>query len=213
MATERDSIRWFRRFADVPGVDWETPAGVDRSQLPGHDDVPEISDYDGKSLWWPLREDGRLIEGGSSGSSPAVDHAGYEGAATVAEVIRGLGEALELPGTPSDYHHILAHAPERLWKIRLRDPAALHEAERLCLLDLDFVRLRPEVNLPWGDDDHPPWLGVVDLLYRMYFENGDLAEAEAIATSAVSEFRQERFQRRLDEVRERRAVLESEDAA
>ena len=153
MAPKRDDKSWFPRFGDIPSVTWTTPAGVNRREIRGHDVTPEETDWDSDSLWWPsLEPDG---EDGSTTATPAQQYVGadWSDAKTVEAVLRNMAEALELPGNPSGYHFIIVGALERLWKLRQTDPAALREVERLCWLDAELVRARPEIIAPYHDDE------------------------------------------------------------
>jgi hypothetical protein len=212
MALKRDDKSWFPRFGDIPGVTRTTPADVDRRKIRGHDVKPEKNDWDSDSVWWPSLEPGE--EEGSTTATPAQQYVGHDWseAKTVEAVLHNMAEALELPGNPSDYHFIIAGAQERLWKLRQTDPAAVREVERLCWLDVELVRARPEIIAPYNEDEPHLYMTVLDVLYRLYQREGYLAEAEEIAAMAVNEFHQ-RFERHLDEARERRALLEAEDAA
>jgi hypothetical protein len=207
---------WFPRFGDIPGVEWTTPAGLDRTQLPGHDAVPGFNEWDGRKFaWWPVvyrhEDDGEEVEDGTTSASPASQYPRAEKPGSMAEELRWLAEALELPGEPSTYHFIIAGAASNLFSIRLREPAALREAERLCWLDLDLVRAFPNVIRPDDRDDTTYRLAVTDLLYRLYMNSGDLRGAERVAAMAVDDFGQS-SERQLAEVRGRLEALEAEDA-
>lgn len=214
------AYQWFRRFGDIPGIDWAIPDGIDRTRLAGHDATPEPSTYRSDDFWWPVvySDDREELEEGETSASPASQYPMPDGPRTVAEQLHALGEALELPGTAQDYDQLLADAAQYLYKIRRREPAALQHAERLCLLDIELLSLRGEVldqrrdilsDVP--EDQMPVWVGSVRLLHRMYTENGALEDAERIAMVAIEQLGQ-RFDRELGETRERLAVLRSEDA-
>ncbi len=224
---------WFKRFGDIPGVRWECPPTVDRTKLKGHDARPQDKDWDSDWVSWPILYErdpdqglsvgiGVHVDGldhvdddtGSSGSSPASQYPGFTGPRTLAEQMQRLSEALELPGFPTDYHHLLAEAAQYLHKIRRREPAAITEGERLCLIALDLLRARPEIlDRDRGYDDENPmpvWVEACRLLHRIYMDNGDLVEAEQVAVTAQDEFGQ-RFDHLLTQTRERLAVLRAED--
>lgn len=211
MTIERDDNTWFPRFGDIPGVSWATPPGIDCRQIRGHDAVPETQDWDSDSVWWPSLERGE--EDASTTATPAQQYLGddWSETKTVDDVLRRLAETFELPGNPSDYHFTIASAQERLWKLRQAEPFALTHLERLCWLDVELVRLRPEIIVPYREEEGALHMEALDALYRLYLREGYLAEAEQIASMAVTEFNQSRFQRQLDEVRQRQAVLEAED--
>ena len=164
----------------------------------------------GDSVWWPI------IGGDEEGETSATPAQQYRDgdfgeAKSLADVLHQLGEALELPGNPSDYHFLIAAAQERLWKFRFREPGALAEIERLCLLDVELVRVQPGIIAPYRDGEPVAHMAVFESLYRLYSKEGFLAELRDTQQLAVEEFHQ-RSGPRLDEVRERLAVLEAEDA-
>jgi hypothetical protein len=211
---------WYRRFGDMPGVEWATPPGTDRTKLPGHDFEPQDNEWGGDGTWWPMVDDPE----GSTGSSPAVEYSRLEEPPprSVDDVLREMAEALELPGFPSDYTYIVEAATDALWKLRGVEPRALGHVERLCLLVLDVVRRYPEILEPEDyeveDDYHQRggrrYLGVVPTLKRLYLDQGYVREAEALLRSAVEEFGQLRLQEAstLEGLTVRLRQLESEDA-
>ena len=72
--SDDSDIRWFGSLADVPGVSYATPRGIDRTALPGYDAVPEVFEYgfDGderRGLWWSAPG------GGKTSASPAHQRA------------------------------------------------------------------------------------------------------------------------------------------
>jgi hypothetical protein len=205
--SERDENAWFPRFGDIPGISWSSPS-IDRSRLPGHDARPEPSSYDG-STWWPMIGGD---EDGETSATPAQQYGdGFGEAKTVADVLLQLGEALELPGNPSDYHFLIAEAQERLWRFRFREPKALAEIERLCFLDIELVRVRKGIIAPYREGEPTLYMAVFESLHRLYSKEGYLAELQEIQRMAVDEFDQRKGPR-LDEVQERLALLEAEDA-
>lgn len=210
LPSQRDENIWFPRFGDIPGIKWNSQE-VDRARLPGHDARPQPSEWGDESNWWPSLEGG---EEASTTATPAQQYVGgdWSEAKTVGDVLHRLAEALELPGNPSDYHFLIAGAQERLWKLRLAEPRALGEIERLCLLDIELVRARPEIIAPYREGEPTLHMEVLETLYRLHIREGNLTEAEEVVRMAISEFDQARFKRHLEELQERRAVLAAEDA-
>lgn len=213
---------WYPRFGDIPGVDWPCPAGTDRERLRGHDARPQENDCGSDGVWWPVVYERDTSEGlsvginarvevggedlyddeddrdsGSTGSSPAIQYPGFSGPRSMGDELQSLHEALELPGTAQDYEQLISASAEYLHKIRLREPAAIAESERLCLLSLDLVRACPEIlarETRYADeDDFPVWLSTAHLLCRLHEDNGDLVEAEQAAVMAAEEFGQRRI--------------------
>ena len=136
--------KWFRRLADVPGIDYIPDTTVDRSKLPGHDAVAKVSRYvfDGRhheSIEWPS-------EGGNTGSSPAQAWKTQprEGESEAQTIVRELREALELPGTLSDYHFAIQGCSDELRRLARQEPWVLEEVERLCWVDVRLVSRYPK---------------------------------------------------------------------
>ncbi|MBS1676689.1 MAG: hypothetical protein JST08_04800 [Actinobacteria bacterium] len=152
-------------------------------------------------------------EEGETSATPAQQYrdGDFGEAKTVDEVLQQLGEALELPGNPSDYHFLIAAAQERLWKFRFREPKALAEIERLCFLDIELVRARPGIIAPYREGEPTLHMAVFESLNRLYSKEGYLTELQEVQRMAVEEFGQRKGPR-LDEVQERLVVLEAEDA-
>jgi len=136
--------KWFRRLAEAPGIEYKPDPAIDRLQLPGHDAVPKINRYefDGRrheSLSWPT-------EGGSTGTSPAQAWKTQPRKdETEAQItLRQLQEALELPGTLSNYHFAIQGCHDALRRLASAEPWVLEEVERLCWLDIRLIRQYPK---------------------------------------------------------------------
>jgi hypothetical protein len=128
--------KWFRRLAEVPGVEYKPDPAIDRTQLPGYDAAPKIDRYefDGRqreSMSWAM-------EGGSTGASPAQTWKTQprEGETKAQTTVRQLREALELPGILSNYHFAIQSCHEELRHFARQEPWVLEEVERLCWLDI-----------------------------------------------------------------------------
>jgi len=140
--------KWFRRLGEVPGIEYKTDPAINRFQLPGHDAVPKIDRYefDGgrhESRSWPM-------EGGSTGMSPAQAWKTQprRGETEAQTTLRQLREALELPGTLSDYHFAIQGCHDALRGFAREEPWVLEEVERLCLLDIRLINQYPETITP-----------------------------------------------------------------
>ena len=196
-----NDLTWYPRFGDVPGVSYKTPAGLTVERLPGFGVSPEIRRYKGApdSLEW-----------GNTSQSPAAARASYDDRnPDAAWIIRRLQEALELPGTATDYHFALAGGADSLYSRRLRDPAALPAVERFCWLDVQLIEARPEAFLvePGKRTDYYRFPALSRLI-TIYSTEGYLHEALAYAEKA------ERFgqgEGRAEKLRERIALIEAED--
>ena len=123
---------WYPRLADLPGIDFAGSPGADRRRLPGHDAVPQLSDY---GLWWP----------GGSSASPAHERAFSTDIQdfTADQIVAQLWETVELPGAPADYHFALQRGIAHLWSQRKTAPGRLDDLERFAWLDLALVEAAP----------------------------------------------------------------------
>src|SRR5947208_77528 len=100
--------QWYPRFADVPGLRYPGSPGVDRTRLRGHNLKPRVDRYkwEGKqrtTLEWTYGDM-------STSESPARmwETKSRPGESPGQTVLRRTRERLELPGTLTDYHFILA---------------------------------------------------------------------------------------------------------
>lgn len=207
------SAVWFARFGDIPGVTYQTPAGIDRSKLPGATARPEVIRFqvDGKlaeGLSWPGR--GRTI---STSQAPASQHADINTDRTVSaeKVMKRLAEVLELPGEPSDYHFAIQHTVEHLWFKARSSPALLSDLERLVWHDIELARAVPAAFYIDRDGGRQ-WFRITGLarLIRMYEREGAWHEALDVARIASTEFDQ--LHEELEDLTERVAAFEAEEA-
>ncbi len=134
-----DSTVWYKRLAEVPGLDFGGSPGVDRRRLRGHDARPTVvklslSDPDREILTWPQAA-------WTSSWSPAQEHfAG--GDATMLDVtalVRRTWEAIELPGDVFAYHLGLQTTVTTLWAKHRQDLDALAHLEVFARLDLGLL--------------------------------------------------------------------------
>ncbi len=177
-----DDTKWFTCLADVPQVGYRANPSVNRRALPGHDARPEVHtfEFDGRedrSLSWPTPD-------GSTSQSPASawSSIGESRHTTSGEALRRIYEALELPGTATDYHFALLNAYGLLWSRSREDVQLLDELEQLLLLDVALVESRPDI-LQLGIEDDTFWAAVPAFYHLMslYEREGYLVEALAIA--------------------------------
>lgn len=203
------SAVWFRRFADIPGVRYQTPADVDLQGLERRNAVPKVqfNEYtQDNHLFW------ETATGGTS-QSPAGEHAfGETKDATTAQVLTNIAETLELPGTPSDYHFALQGAATGLYSRRRSDPSAIDQAHRLFLFDVELLQAQPQIA-KFEHDGQERFFSILGLprLLRLYLTEGRVAEAAAVADIA------ERFgagaMPDVAAARARAAALAAEDAS
>lgn len=177
-----EDTEWFAHLADVPKVGYPGHPTVDRRSLPGHDIKPQVDtcEIDGtphRSISWPTAE-------GSTSQSPASAWCSSDDPqhTTVADVLRRIYEAVELPGTAADYHFALLHSYRILWSRFRQRAEILPELECLCLLDLALVESRPDI-LRMGGEDETFWASVPAFHYliRLYEFEGYVEDALAIA--------------------------------
>ena len=183
--------KWFRRFAEIPGVDYPGSQGVKRSRLKWHDAVPRSV---GGFLSWPS----------GSSASPAHEQAFKQDDKSIAEALNRVSEALELPGEPVDYHFAIQGVAEFIRKHHREDPSALSEMERLAWLDLRLVEACPECV---SFDGRYVRILAFAILVDLYTEEGFIREALEVAERA------QRFQAveiDIDDLRQRIARIESE---
>ena len=134
--------KWFPRLGDVPGIGYVNEA-VDRTRLAGHDAIPRIERYefDGRvheSMYWPTKD-------GSTSASPSKtwETKPLEGETAARTALRQLREALELPGTLTDYHFAIQHGHDALRSNAREEPWVFEDVERLCWLDIKLIEQYP----------------------------------------------------------------------
>ncbi len=201
-----ESVEWFPRFGDIPGVTYERAPGIDASGLPGFGAVPELTSYefDGErheSLWWSWEG-----EEGTTSASPVQMY--KVSGDDVVGLLTSLHGGLELPGRAGDYHYLIQGTAEPLLKLSREDPSALAEMERLCWLDVELIEAKPD-SIRDEYRDGPSYYRVVSfgLLIGLYKGEGCLHEALAVADRAV-QFGQGTEER--EELVARIAVVENE---
>lgn len=183
-ATQLPRYAWFRRFGDIPGVNYQTAAGIDPTKLPGHASAPEhhTSDFSDQHLEYLVWQHGS----GTTSESPAHEWAFRSSADdSVDAVVSWCAEGLEIPGEPTDYHFLISHAVDQLHKLRRKDHRALAELERLCWLDIALIEAWPRAVLNEYSGD-PSFYGVLAFnhLAGLYETEGALHEAMEVAERA-----------------------------
>jgi hypothetical protein len=201
--------KWFRRLAEIPGVQYNTPQGINRLHLPDHNLVPELHsyDFDGRrheSLYWQTRE-------GSTSASPAHSWQtkSRPGESSAQTALRQLYETLELPGEPSDYHFAIQNCNETLWKYRREEPWVVEHIEWFCWLDIQLLEACPEA-ITFDREGEIQYANVLAFyrLISLYEKEGYLTEALEVARRAV---RFNQSQPDFESLQERIAQLEAEN--
>ena len=181
-----DDEKWFPRFAEIPGINYETPKNLEFAYLPGRGKTPEISyyDFDGKrrqSIMWKYGDI-------RSGASPAREWktVSREGESEASKLVRQIYEILELPGTLSDYHFALQRTHDDLNGFIGREAWILTEIEKLCLLNARLLDTHPE-TISYENDQGIHYFRVTALnkLIKLYETEGYLHDALEIAQIAV----------------------------
>ena len=182
---------WFHRFGDIPGVKYTTPPDIDRTQLPGYDDVPQLRETRPQfqlpaSLLWPAGN-GRPRSSGSPAFHCKVDDSRETRAMPAAAVLRRVAEGLELPGIPSDYHFQIQHGIYALARRQRREPELIPDIERLCWLDIALVQARPDAASTVVNGQRRFYdIQAFRELIQIYETRGDLADALKVAELAVN---------------------------
>lgn len=200
---------WFPRFAEIPGIEYEPPAGLDFSRLPGRGKIPEISyyDFDGKkrkSIMWKY---GSV----SSGASPAHDWkaAPRPGESEVATLLRQVYETLELPGTLGDYHFALQRTHDELNRFIGKESWVPAELEKLCWLNVRLLERHPETIAYENDEGvHYARVTAFNRLISLYENEGYLRDALEVAKISI---RFDYGNDAVEELEERIKLLELED--
>lgn len=195
--------KWFHRLAEVPGIGYRGRTDINRRQLPGHNSVPEVNRYtfdrrSEESLSWPILD-------GSTSASPAQrwETKPRKGETPSQTMLRQLWEALELPGTISDYQLAIQKCYNALWDARREEPGVLIEVEALCWLSIRLIEAYPTAFLYQAGDGEERFMGhgAYMTLVQLYEREGFLHEALEVAerlTLFDSNFGLEELQTRLD---------------
>lgn len=175
--------QWYARFGDIPGVNYVTPPGIDRTKLKAAGARPSVSrfqDQDGttvETLSWDT-------PGGPTSASPAHELTfGVElKKKTTAKLLLYLYELLELPGEPSDYHFAIQNVIEELWRRRRDDPGVLADIESLSWLNIQFIQAHPAtVKDEYSDEPSFYAVRAFARLLSLYEREGAWRDALAVA--------------------------------
>ncbi len=199
----------FRRFAEIPGINYQSPAGFDFTQLPERSAVPQIEfyDFDGKRhqpMQWKTAT-------GSTGASPAKrwEILARTGESEAARILRQVYETLELPGTLTDYHFALQNASQELQNHIRQEAWVLSAVEQICRWNIRLIETHPE-TITYESDNGTHYFRVTafNKLIGMYEKEGYLSEALEIARIAV---KFDYDEDKITELEERLAQIKIED--
>jgi len=182
-----EAYTWYPRLAEIPGIRYVPPSGIDRGRLRGVNAKPRIERYrsvlDGtthvSAMWGDTSQSPAAAHGDA-----AADAGRPRNEAELNKRLRGAYEALELPGSAHDYHFKLLGAYQTLWSSRTLAAWALNEVERLCLIDIELIEAHP---LDPGEDFDLREVGqpAFNQLIQLYQREGYLREAIQIAERAA----------------------------
>ncbi len=117
-------VKWFRGFAEVPGIGYKGNPGLYRPQLPEHATLPKSGSYEIAGvqrdfLSWPM-----LFGTGATSASPVKQWTTHprSGESPAQTRLRQLYETLELPGELLDYHFAIQGCCSELWRLRRDEP-------------------------------------------------------------------------------------------
>jgi hypothetical protein len=195
--------KWYRRYGDVPGVDYTTPPGTRTPK--GAEAIPRVA-YEGENGYVSLSWSDGAVE---SSSSPVHERAFSTdfGEKTTDQALRHLAATLELPGEPIDYHFAIQHVLSALWARRRTEPAALDHVERLAWMDVRLIEAEPTVaEVGYGREGYLRILAFGHLV-TVYEREGSLADALRVATIAA---RFDQLTEQREALAERVAQLEAE---
>lgn len=178
----KHKTKWYAHFSKILGIHYNPLAPVDPEKLWNRGARPQVEHYsfDGKqhdSIMW------LTADGGYTSASPAQQHSLMLSNPTPTEILTHLSEALELPGTASDYHFALQGAHESLWRHRRAQADLYNTIETICHLDIALVTLL-------GQDmygDSPFAVLAFNCLAGIYEVEGRLNEALAVYKQAESQ--------------------------
>jgi hypothetical protein len=201
---------WYPSFADVPGLDYRSPLGPNYPLQLEHGGARAGIDSDGAvQRQYLLRPSGT----GESSVSPAQAWATTPrpGKSAARPALRQLHEALDLPGTLSDYHVRLQGCCSVLWRARLDEPEVLSDLEHYCLLDLQVIETSPAILAPDTLGGPPLHVTTCDHLITLFEHEGMLREALAIAERG-QRLHQDTLTRAVERVQARVAQLDAEES-
>lgn len=204
-------VRWFRCFAEIPGIGYKGNPGAYRPQLPEQALLPklgayEISNVHREYLSWPM-----LAGTGTTSASPVKQWTTQprSGEGPAQTRLRQLYETLELPGELLDYHFAIQGCCSGLWRSRREEPWIFAELEQLCWLDIQLIQAYPDMMQA---PNERAFLVVTTLQYliALYEQEGYLSEALQVAEIAAKFNQQEQALKR---IKSRIANLEAEEAS
>ena len=180
VAMRSKATTWYKRLADIPSIGYPGDESL-RKKLPNANVTPRVERFDlgdrpHEALVWKTRD-------GTSSASPVHEVAfGSHGDESPEETRERVLKALELPGTPSDYHFLIQSAHEQLWGQRRERSDQYPMIEWLCQLNVRLLEIHPE-TLWIGDDAGSGFIRALafDRLVSMYATEG--FETEMIETA------------------------------
>lgn len=204
-------LPWFERLADVPGIGDGAPSGWRRILHLSRAVRPRVQDFtfDGRqreTLLWPSdigETSASPAQRWQSERRPEESDGGY--------ALRQLEEALEQPGTVTDYHFRIQGCCNALWSGRREHPELIAELERLCLLDLRLIEAFPAMLQVEGQPGVMLHVEACHRLVYLYEREGYLHEA-LVCAQRGQHLNQATMANDIERLRGRIARLEGEHA-
>ena len=123
-----------------------------------------------------------------SSQSPALAHWWRDSEerrqpSTPQQTLQRAFEALELPGTLSDYHWVLEDVSRRLWSDRKKEPRVLGAIEQFCWQDIRLLEAHPKLDEDPDRTFEMPYSSFEQII-NLYAREGFLGEALSLVRRA-----------------------------
>jgi hypothetical protein len=170
---------WYRCFAEVPGVGYQSDSER-RAKLPERDATPQVQSFNFSgsrttSLSWPTRT-------GSTSASPVHELAfGDYRKESSNQARERVLNALELPGELLDYHFAIQGIAELLYQRRRSEPGNLEFIEWLASWDARLVETHEQLFRVNQDGGGYFSVFAFSFLIDLHEREGYLHEALALA--------------------------------
>jgi hypothetical protein len=203
------SYEWFRRLADVPGLNYSGNSAINQKELTKYKLKPITNTYeiDGKLRTSAMWDYGDI----TTSESPASrwKTLAKPGETSGQTILREVYEKLELPGQLADYHFSLQNCIRTLWSQRLQEPELLPIIEQLCWLDIKLIQYAPSTVYHETTDGAGHYFAVhaFSTLIDLYRSEGYLYEVQDILSLGF-----QLHQGNLGSIQDQLARLEEEHA-
>lgn len=163
--------KWYTSFAAVPGVVYEPLRAVDCGRIPGVGVSPALSEgfEDLEGLMWPATDDWL------TSASPSLQIELPKGPPE--EILMKMSEALETPGSATDYHFVLQRAGTLLWGCRKGSPGIYETIEVISLLNIALLEACKDTVF---EGSWPPGIYAFGRLREIYKREGRHFDAQEV---------------------------------